>query len=84
MRLSIGDRVVLKKDIVSFSKGTKGLVVDDYSSGIMVAWETEERPMPDKSCTEIATMFAIDPRCPFRDGFSNDEIEEFLERMGLD
>lgn len=54
---------------------TEGLIVEDYGTGVMVAWDLPNRPLPDLPPAEIGAMYAINPKCPQRDGF--DKVREF-------
>lgn len=76
----IGTKV---KNIVAFAgvpKGTPGVIVEDYGSGITVAWDLPDKPYPkDKTPEEVAAMWAIDPECPLRDGFDKQTELSLLE-----
>jgi len=47
----------------------------------MVAWDLPDRPLPDMTPAEISEMFAINPKCPLRDGFDKETELDFLEAM---
>lgn len=78
----LGTRV---KTLIAFSgvpEGTHGMIVEDYGSGIMIAWDLPDRPIPkDKTPEEISMMWAIDNKCPLRDGFDKASESKFLEEI---
>ena len=70
-RPAVGDKVKSLRQFVGISVGDVGTVIEDYGTGIMIAWE----PLPrDVALNELVTMYAIDPRCPQRDGFGDEEL----------
>lgn len=72
---SVGTKVRLLRDFYGINKGDIGYIIEDYGNGVTVAW----CPLPmNKTLQEISQMYGIDPDCPRRDGFSNDEFQ-FLE-----
>lgn len=75
----VGDRVRSLRDFVKVPKGTEGVVIEDYGSGITVAWDLPDHPLPDLPEEEIAAMFAVNHRCPIRDGFDKMTELHFLE-----
>lgn len=44
--MKIGTRVRASRGFVSVPKGTEGVVDEDYGSGVMVAWDLPDRPLP--------------------------------------
>ncbi len=70
-RPQVGDRVESLAKFVGIEVGDVGTVIEDYGAGIMVAWH----PLPQVSLAEIASMYAIDPKCPQRDEFGDDELD---------
>lgn len=56
--------------------GTIGLIVEDYGSGVTVAWDLPHQPVPrDLTAKQIGALWAIDHRCPLRDSFNKtDEL----------
>lgn len=81
--MNVGDRVRVKRDFVSVPEGTEGIIVDDYGTGIMVAWDKPERPYPkDLSPQEVARMAGVNPKCPLRDGFDKELELKWLEVVG--
>jgi len=80
--IKLGMEVRCLENFPEVPKGTIGIIVEDYGTGIMVAWDLPNKPYPDKSWQEVAKMFAVNPECPLRDGFAYDELE-FLEVNGM-
>jgi len=79
----VGDRVASLKDFAGVPAGTRGVVIEDYGTGVNVAWDLPDRPYPgDLSPREVATLFAIDARCPLRDGFDKETELMFLMVVG--
>lgn len=75
----MGQWVRSKVDFNSVPAGTRGLVVKDYGTGIMVAWDLPDRPVPNKPPHVIGLMWAVNPECPLRDGFDKATELHFLE-----
>lgn len=77
---AVGAYVRNKRPFAGVPGGTLGLIVEDYGTGFMIAWDLPDKPLPlNLTPPEIATMFAIDPRCPLRDGFDKQDELDFLE-----
>ncbi len=77
----VGNKVRAACDFPGVPMDTIGLIVEDYDTGIMVAWDLPDRPLPDMTPAEISEMFAINPKCPLRDGFDKETELDFLEAM---
>jgi len=78
--IKLGKRVKSVSELSGVPKGTEGVIISDYGSGFMVAWDREENPYPqDMSPTEVANMFAVNPECPLRDGFDKSTEMHMLE-----
>jgi hypothetical protein len=76
----VGAYVKNKRAFVDVPEGTLGLIVEDYGTGFMVAWDLPNRPIPRYlTASQIGAMFAIDPMCPIRDGFDKKDELGFLE-----
>ena len=77
-RPKVGDRVRSLRSFVGINKGDEGVIIEDYGTGVCVAWEPYPRDIP---LALIVNLYAVDPACPQRDGFGNDELDllEVLE-----
>lgn len=79
-RFVVGRYVRAAKAMPEVPIGTKGLIIQDFETGFMVAWDLPERPIPEgKSPEDIAGMWAINPDCPLRDGFDKEHDVYLLE-----
>lgn len=76
---SVGNKVRCLCDFPSVPMNTIGLIVEDYGTGIMVAWDLSDRPLGNMTPKEISEMYAVHPRCPLRDGFDKETELDFLE-----
>jgi len=74
----VGDLVRTLVDFPGVPKGTLGVVDEDYGSGIMVAWNLSERPLPP-NYTRYNGVPACVPGSPLRDGFDKRTELHFLE-----
>lgn len=64
----------------NIDKGTRGLIAEDYGTGIMVAWDKPHKPIPkDMTPEDIGKMYAVNPNCPDRDGFDKMTELKFLD-----
>lgn len=75
----VGAKVRCLCDFPSVPMDTIGQIVEDYGTGIMVAWDLPDRPLPAMTPAEISEMYAINPKCPLRDGFDKETEFDFLE-----
>lgn len=74
--IKIGARVVALESFADVPKGTEGIIIDNYGTGIMVAWDKPDKPYPQgKTPFEVNAMFAVNHLCPLRDGFGMDELD---------
>lgn len=77
--MKLGTRVKSLRDFHSVKKGTEGYVVEDYGTGITIAWDLPDKPYPKHMTPqEIGDMWSIDPKCPIRDGFDKMTELDFL------
>jgi hypothetical protein len=77
---TIGARVRSLRDFANVPEGTEGIVVEDYGTGVTVAWDLPSRPYPKHLTPEaVGKLWAIDPGCPLRDGFDKETELRFLE-----
>lgn len=75
----VGARVRSLEAYRDVPKGTEGVICEDYGSGVMVAWDLPDRPLPDLPMECIARMYAVIPQCPLRDGFDKKTELQSLE-----
>lgn len=77
--IKIGLQVTTNRDWPGVPEGSKGIIIEDYGSGITIGWDLPGRPYPHNlQPQEVAEMFAIDPLCPLRDGFDKETELQFL------
>ena len=75
-QVTIGLRVRITMDFSGVPKGTEGVIDENYTTGVMVAWDLPDQPLP----VNYKRYYGI-PLIKsgiLRDGFANDELE-FLE-----
>lgn len=81
--MKLGNRVRSRIDFNNVPAGTEGIICEDYGTGVTVAWDLPDRPIPnDWSLKDIATAFAVEPKCPLRDGFDKSSELNHLEVIG--
>ena len=69
----IGDRVQTIRAFSGVAKFTEGMIVEDYGSGMTIAWDLPNQPIPKgMQPKQIAKMWAGNPLCPLRDGFDKE------------
>lgn len=78
-KFKLGTRVETICDWPGVPAGTQGIVCEDYGSGITVAWDLPDRPLPDLPADEIAKLWAVDHSCPLRDGFDKETELQYLK-----
>lgn len=76
--VEIGQRVAAKEAFAGVPEGTEGVIDEDYGSGVMVAWDLPERPLPP-GYTRHNGKPAVAPEQPLRDGFDKDTELKYLE-----
>jgi len=75
----VGTKVKSLVDFAGVPKGTEGVIDQDYGTGIMVAWDLPNRPLPEGYCRfdgRSAVITGI-----LRDGFDKKDELQFLERI---
>lgn len=75
----VGTRIRTLRAFVSVPEGTEGVIDEDYETGVMVAWDLKDQPLPDgyhrhDGRSAIQTGF-------LRDGFDKQTELQFLERV---
>lgn len=79
---NLGDKVRAARGFSGVPALTEGYVVEDYGTGITIAWDLPHRPYPkDMTPQAVGLMWAIDQRCPLRDGFDKETELEFLIKV---
>lgn len=81
INMEIGQKVQTMIEYSGVPKFTEGYIVEDYGTGMTVAWDLPDRPYPkDLSFKEVAEMYAVNPKCPLRDGFDKEtELSELVK-----
>ncbi len=74
----IGTRIRSLRDFAGVPKGTEGVIDEDYGSGVMIAWDLPDRPLPANYSAWDGRP-AIAPGAPLRDGFDKEFELGFLE-----
>jgi len=76
----LGTKVETLIEFASLPIGSVGYIVEDYGSGIWIAWDLPSKPYPKhKTPEEIRDMAALDPECPLRDGFDKKYDLDYLK-----
>ncbi len=78
----VGKKIRSNREFAGVPKFTEGLIIEDYGTGVTVACELPDNPIPkDKTPAEIAKMWAVNHECPLRDGFDKKDELEFLDLL---
>jgi len=75
----VGTRVKALFNFAGVPRNTKGVIDEDYGTGVMVAWNLKDRPLP-----EGYTCFDGKPACItgiLRDGFDKNTELHLLEKI---
>lgn len=81
-QIKIGRPVEAIHQFPGVPKGTKGIIIQDYGTGIMIGWDKPERPYPKGKPPEVvAAMLAVNPQCPLRDGFDKKGELKYLKAL---
>lgn len=75
----VGQRVRSLLEFSGVPKGTEGIIDEDYGTGVMVAWNLPNMPLPPEY-TRFDPDLAMNER-PYllRDGFNKRDDLEYLE-----
>lgn len=80
--ITLGRRVRTNQAFSGVSEGTEGIICEDYGTGITIAWDKPDRPLPEGlTPKQIAEMYQIDPECPLKDGFDKETELQYLEAV---
>ena len=83
--MNIGDRVRTNREFSGIPVGSEGIIVEDYGSGLTVAWDLPDKPYPnDLMPQQVAQLWAVNPICPIRDGFDKETELHYLELVAID
>lgn len=74
----IGQRVKTLRAFSGVPEGTEGVIDEDYGSGVMVAWDLPDRPLPE-GYKKWNGKPAAAPAQPLRDGFDKENELKYLE-----
>jgi hypothetical protein len=74
----VGVRIKSNRTFAGIPVGTQGVIDEDYGTGVTVAWDLPDRPLPD-GYTQWDGSPAITPGLPLRDGFDKDTELDFLD-----
>ena len=73
----VGTRVKSLVEFASVPAGTEGMLDEDYGTGVMVAWDLLEHPLP-KDYTQYDGKSAVATGI-LRDGFDKETELQYLE-----
>ena len=73
----IGTRIRSLMDFSGVPRGTEGVIDQDYGSGVMVAWDLPDRPLPPGYRIHSGRPSAVTGI--LRDGFSKSKELVYLE-----
>lgn len=76
----IGTRVRTLRLFSGVPNGTEGVIDEDYGTGVMIAWDLPDQPLPE-GYTQWNGKPAIFPGQPLRDGFDKETELQFLEKI---
>jgi hypothetical protein len=71
----VGIRVKSLVEFCNIPKGTEGIIDSDYETGVIVAWDLPDRPLPK----EYMGISSIYPKQPLRNGFDKETELCWLE-----
>jgi hypothetical protein len=80
----VGQWVSASQDYSGVPKFTRGIIVEDYGTGLTVAWDRPDTPIPRYlTCTEISELPASHYNAPLRDGFDKEtEVSSLILLRG--
>lgn len=44
---TVGTRIMTRREWCKVPKGTRGVIDEDYGTGVMVAWDLPDQPLPE-------------------------------------
>ena len=79
---TVGTRVKSLTAFIDVPVGTEGVIDEDYGTGVMVAWDLPERPLPKGYKSHDGSPAIINDL--LRDGFSWQEVMFHLKKVNID
>ena len=76
----VGTRVKSLVDFSGVPKGTEGVIDEDYVTGVMVAWDLPDQPLPPIRYSSRTGKMTFFPSI-LRDGFDKNNELHFLEKI---
>ena len=76
----VGTRIRSLIDFSGVPAGTEGVIDDDYKTGVMIAWDLPDRPLPP-NYKQWNGKPSFCPGQPLRDGFDKKRELRFLEKV---
>lgn len=77
--VKIGVRVKSLVDFSGVPKGTEGVIDEDYGTGVMVAWDLTDQPLPRGYSVHTGRPSFVSGI--LRDGFNKENELHFLEKV---
>jgi hypothetical protein len=77
---NVGRFVRSNVDFAGVPKGTRGVIDEDYGTGVIVAWDLPDRPLP-AGYREWDGRAAYCAGTPLRDGFDKERELVYLEAV---
>ena len=74
---TVGTEIRSNVDFCGVPKGTFGIIDEDYGTGVMVAWDLPEMPLPD--CYRVYDGVPAVRSKIMRDGFGKEDELKFLD-----
>lgn len=77
-QIKLGLRIKTNRDFVDVPTGTEGIIDEDYGTGVMVAWDLPDNPLPAGWSKHRSVNNRIG-RKPLRDGFNKKAELQYLD-----
>ncbi len=79
-QIALGRRIRTLVDFSGVPRGTQGVIDEDYGTGVMVAWDLPDRPLPPGYHVHDGRAAAFHGL--LRDGFNKERELRHLEIVG--
>ncbi len=79
-QIALGRRIRTLVDFSGVPRGTEGVIDEDYGTGVMVAWDLPDRPLPPGYHVHDGRATALHGL--LRDGFNKEKELRHLEIVG--